>query len=214
MKVSAPSVSDLVIPITVGSSSFLFLLQRLGTGGRRLFGPVMAFWFFVSARSASAASSTHPAVLKALSPTYAVGVLGRPSGDGVLLARRRCPRGDGRGGALRRHGPFRPPPITRAWLVIVFPACILNYMGQGALDPRGPGDAISSPFFLLAPGWAQLPLVFLAAAATVIASQAVITGAFSLSARPSQLGYLPRLRIVHTSAEQIGQIYVPGSTGR
>jgi KUP system potassium uptake protein len=105
-------------------------------------------------------------------------------------------------------GHFGRAPITRAWLLLVFPACILSYMGQGALildDPRN----ISSPFFLLVPAWAQWPLIFLAMAATVIASQAVITGAFSVASQAVQLGYLPRLRIAHTSEETVGQIYVP-----
>ena len=105
-------------------------------------------------------------------------------------------------------GHFGRPPITRAWLLLVFPACILSYLGQGALLLGHPASA-SSPFFLLAPGWARLPMVFLAAAATVIASQAVITGAFSVAQQAAQLGYLPRLRIAYTSEEQIGQIYVP-----
>jgi KUP system potassium uptake protein len=105
-------------------------------------------------------------------------------------------------------GHFGRPPITRVWLILVFPACILSYMGQGALVLSDPGS-ISSPFFLLVPGWARLPMVFLAAAATVIASQAVITGAFSVAQQAARIGYLPRLRIAHTSEERIGQIYVP-----
>jgi KUP system potassium uptake protein len=107
-------------------------------------------------------------------------------------------------------GHFGRAPISRVWLLIVFPACMLSYMGQGALVLDNPSIAVSSnPFFLLPPHWARLPMVFLAAAATVIASQAVITGAFSLTQQASQLGYLPRLRIVHTSEKAIGQIYVP-----
>src|SRR5262249_54609332 len=105
-------------------------------------------------------------------------------------------------------GHFGRGPITRAWLLLVFPACILNYLGQGALILGNPAHA-SSPFFLLVPSWGQLPMVFLAAVATVIASQAVISGAFSVTRQAAQLGYLPRLRIAHTSEEQIGQIYVP-----
>jgi KUP system potassium uptake protein len=105
-------------------------------------------------------------------------------------------------------GHFGRPPITRVWLILVFPACILSYLGQGALVLDDP-SSISSPFFLLVPGWARLPMVFLAAAATVIASQAVITGAFSVTQQAAQLGYLPRLRIAHTSETRMGQIYVP-----
>jgi len=106
-------------------------------------------------------------------------------------------------------GHFGRRPIVRVWLALVFPACILSYLGQGALilgDPRG---SIGSPFFLLVPEWGRVPMVILAAAATVIASQAVITGAFSVTQQAAQLGYLPRLRIAHTSAETVGQIYVP-----
>jgi KUP system potassium uptake protein len=106
-------------------------------------------------------------------------------------------------------GHFGRGPITRAWLFIVFPACVLNYMGQGALVLSDPEKAIANPFFLLVPGWARIPMVILAAAATVIASQAVISGAFSVAQQAAQLGYLPRLRIAHTSEEQAGQIYVP-----
>ena len=106
-------------------------------------------------------------------------------------------------------GHFGRSPITRIWLFLVFPACVLNYMGQGALILGDPKGAIGNPFFLLAPGWAQVPLVFLAAAATVIASQAVISGAFSVTQQAARLGYLPRLRITHTSERRVGQIYVP-----
>ena len=105
-------------------------------------------------------------------------------------------------------GHFGRGPITRVWLLLVFPACILSYLGQGALVLGDPAR-VASPFFLLLPGWARLPMVFLAAAATVIASQAVISGAFSVTQQAAQLGYLPRLRIAHTSEERIGQIYVP-----
>ena len=106
-------------------------------------------------------------------------------------------------------GHFGRAPITRAWLLVVFPACILNYMGQGALILGDPAANISSPFFLLVPDWGRLPMVVLATAATVIASQAVITGAFSIAHQAVQLGYLPRLRISHTSEHTVGQIYVP-----
>src|SRR5690242_6499220 len=105
-------------------------------------------------------------------------------------------------------GHFGRRAITRGWLILVFPACVLSYLGQGALildDPKN----VSSPFFLLVPGWGRLPMVLLATAATVIASQAVITGAYSVASQAAQLGYLPRLRIAHTSASRMGQIYVP-----
>src|SRR5262249_40118778 len=150
----------------------------------------------------------HPEMLKALSPSYAVTFwIDHPGTAFFSLASVVLPV-TGAEALYADMGHFGRPAITRAWLLLVFPACILNYMGQGALV-FGHHTKISSPFFLLAPGWAQLPLVFLAAAATVIASQAVITGTFSLVRQASHLGYLPRLRIIHTSAERIGQIYVP-----
>jgi KUP system potassium uptake protein len=209
VKVSAPSVSDLVIPITVIIIVILFLLQRLGTGTvGRVFGPVMAFWFFVIGAFGVRGLTHHPEVLKALSPSYAVQFWVDHPGTAFFSLASVVLAVTGAEALYADLGHFGRRPITRAWLVIVFPACILNYMGQGALI-LGDHANISSPFFLLAPGWAQLPLVFLAAAATVIASQAVITGTFSLVRQASQLGYLPRLRIIHTSAERIGQIYVP-----
>jgi len=151
----------------------------------------------------------HPEILKALSPTYAVGFLVGHfetaffSLTAVVLAV------TGAEALYADMGHFGRAPITRVWLLLVFPACILSYMGQGALILGDPRRAIASPFFLLVPGWARLPMVFLAGAATVIASQAVISGAFSVAQQASQLGYLPRLRIAHTSEEQAGQIYVP-----
>jgi KUP system potassium uptake protein len=210
VKVAAPSVSDLVVPITAAIIVVLFMLQRLGTGVvGRLFGPVMAIWFAVIAACGIRGIVSHPAILKALSPSYAAGFLFGHftiaffSLSAVVLSV------TGAEALYADMGHFGRAPITRVWLLLVFPACILNYLGQGALILGDPVHAISSPFFLLVPSWGQLPMVFLAAAATVIASQAVISGAFSVTRQAAQLGYLPRLRIAHTSEEQIGQIYVP-----
>jgi len=210
VKVAAPSVDELVVPITAVIIVGLFLLQRLGTGAvGRLFGPVMAVWFTVIGVIGVHGVTAHPAILKALSPSYALGFLFGHfttaffSLTAVVLAV------TGAEALYADMGHFGRGPITRAWLLFVFPACILNYMGQGALILGDPSRAIASPFFLLVPGWARLPMVFLAAVATVIASQAVISGAFSVAQQASQLGYLPRLRITHTSEEQAGQIYVP-----
>jgi KUP system potassium uptake protein len=208
-KVAAPSVAGAVVPITAAIIIGLFLLQRLGTGAvGRLFGPVMALWFAAIGAIGVHGVVAHPQILKALSPTYALGFLTGHfsvafySLTAVVLAV------TGAEALYADMGHFGRAPITRAWLLLVFPACILSYLGQGALvlaDPRN----VSNPFFLLAPGWARLPMVVFAAAATVIASQAVITGAFSVTQQAAQLGYLPRLRIAHTSAERVGQIYVP-----
>ena len=209
VKVAAPSVSDLVVPITAIIIVGLFLLQRLGTAVvGRLFGPVMVFWFATIGFWGARGVSHHPEMLKALSPSYALAfITGHPTAAffslaAVVLAV------TGAEALYADMGHFGPAPIRAAWLLLVFPACILSYMGQGSLI-LGNHSTISNPFFLLVPGWAQLPMVFLAAAATVIASQAVITGTFSLVRQASQLGYLPRMRIVHTSAQRIGQIYVP-----
>jgi KUP system potassium uptake protein len=209
VKVAAPSVSDLVIPITVAIIVALFLVQRFGTGAvGRLFGPVMGVWFTVLAVLGVHGISAHPAILKALSPSYALGFLFGHFGTAFFALTAVVLSVTGAEALYADMGHFGRAPITRAWLLVVFPACILNYMGQGALILDHPAS-ISSPFFLLAPGWAALPMVILAAVATVIASQAVITGAYSVASQAGRLGYLPRLRIAYTSEEQIGQIYVP-----
>ena len=208
-KVAAPSVSDLVVPITAVIIVVLFLLQRLGTGTvGRLFGPVMVFWFFTIGAWGVNGLSHHPEMLKALSPSYALEFWVDHPGAAFFSLGAVVLAVTGAEALYADMGHFGRPAITRAWLLIVFPACILSYMGQGAGILDNPAN-ISNPFFLLVPGWAQLPMVFLAAAATVIASQAVITGTFSLVGQAVRLGYLPRLRIVHTSAQRIGQIYVP-----
>ena len=209
VKVAAPSVAGLVVPITAAIIVGLFLVQRLGTGAvGRLFGPVMGVWFAAIGAIGVRGIAAHPEILKALSPTYALGFLVGHfpiaffSLAAVVLAV------TGAEALYADMGHFGRAPITRVWLILVFPACILSYLGQGALVLDDP-SSISSPFFLLVPGWARLPMVFLAAAATVIASQAVITGAFSVAQQAAQLGYLPRLRIAYTSEERMGQIYVP-----
>ena len=209
VKVAAPSVAGLVVPITAAIIVGLFLVQRLGTGAvGRLFGPVMGIWFAAIGVIGVRGIAVHPEILKALSPTYALGFLVGHfpvaffSLTAVVLAV------TGAEALYADMGHFGRAPITRVWLILVFPACILSYLGQGALVLGDPSSS-RSPFFLLVPGWARLPMVFLAAAATVIASQAVITGAFSVAQQAARLGYLPRLRITYTSEERIGQIYVP-----
>jgi KUP system potassium uptake protein len=209
VKVAAPSVAGLVVPITAAIIVGLFLVQRLGTGAvGRLFGPVMGIWFAAIGVIGVRGIAARPEILKALSPTYALDFLVGHfpvaffSLTAVVLAV------TGAEALYADMGHFGRAPITRVWLILVFPACILSYLGQGALVLGDPGSS-RSPFFLLVPGWARLPMVFLAAAATVIASQAVITGAFSVAQQAARLGYLPRLRIRYTSEERIGQIYVP-----
>jgi len=206
--VAAPSLAGLVVPITAAIIVSLFLVQRFGTGAvGRLFGPVMGIWFAAIGAIGVRGIVAHPEILKALSPAYALGFLVGHfptaffSLTAVVLAV------TGAEALYADMGHFGRAPITRVWLFLVFPACILSYMGQGALVLGDP-STIRSPFFLLVPGWARLPMVLLAAAATVIASQAVITGAFSVAQQAARIGYLPRLRIAYTS-EKIGQIYVP-----
>jgi len=210
VQVASPSVGSIVLPITAVILVGLFLLQRFGTQAvGRLFGPVMMLWFVVIGAWGIRGVVSNPDILRALSPTYALTFLFGHfttaffSMAAVVLAV------TGAEALYADLGHFGRGPITRAWLFVVFPACVLNYLGQGALVLSHPATAIANPFFLLVAGWARIPMVILAAAATVIASQAVISGAFSVTQQAAQIGYLPRLRIAHTSEEQMGQIYVP-----
>jgi KUP system potassium uptake protein len=210
VQVAAPSVGSIVLPLTAAILIGLFMLQRLGTGAvGRLFGPVMVVWFTVIAACGIRGIVSNPAILKALSPTYAGAFLFGHFGTAFFSLAAVVLAVTGAEALYADMGAFGRGPVTRAWLFVVFPACILNYMGQGALVLSDPARAISNPFFLLVPGWGRIPMVVLATAATVIASQAVISGAFSVTQQAAQIGYLPRLRIVHTSEEQVGQVYVP-----
>ena len=210
VQVAAPSVGDIVLPITAVILIGLFVIQRFGTSAvGRLFGPVMLLWFVVIAAWGIKGISSNPDILRALSPTYAVSFLFGHFGTAFFSMAAVVLAVTGAEALYADMGHFGRGPITRAWLFVVFPACVLNYMGQGALVLSDPTKAIANPFYLLVPGWARIPMVILAAAATVIASQAVITGAFSVTQQAAQIGYLPRLRIAHTSEEQVGQIYVP-----
>jgi len=209
VEVAAPSVSSLVIPITVAIIIVLFLVQRMGTGAvGRMFGPVMAVWFTVIGLLGVRGIATQPVILEALSPSYAIGFLFGHFSTAFFSLTAVVLAVTGAEALYADMGHFGRTPVRRAWLLVVFPACILNYLGQGALILGHPAS-ISNPFFLLAPGWARLPMVFLATVATVIASQAVISGAFSVAHQAGRLGYLPRLRIQYTSEQMMGQIYVP-----
>ncbi|MCC3313906.1 potassium transporter Kup [Nocardia africana] len=209
IKVVEPALKDLVIPVTVVIIVALFVVQRRGTATvGRMFGPIMIAWFLTIGICGISGIVHNPRILQALSPTYALGFLIGHFGIAFFALAAIVLAVTGAEALYADMGHFGRRSITRAWLILVFPACTLSYLGQGALildDARN----ISSPFFLLAPGWARLPLVLLATAATVIASQAVITGAYSVASQAAQLGYLPRLRIAHTSESTIGQIYVP-----
>jgi KUP system potassium uptake protein len=209
LKVVQPSLESAVVPGTAAIIVVLFLVQRRGSAAvGRLFGPVMIAWFTVIGACGVTGIVDHPQILRALSPSYALGFLFGHFGTAFFALAAVVLAVTGAEALYADMGHFGRRSITRAWLILVFPACVLSYLGQGALilaDPRN----ISSPFFLLAPGWGRLPLVVLATAATVIASQAVITGAYSVASQAAQLGYLPRLRIAHTSESTMGQIYVP-----
>jgi KUP system potassium uptake protein len=210
LKVVEPSLSHLIIPITAAIIVALFASQRLGTARvGRLFGPVMIVWFLAIGACGVSGIAKHPQILKALSPTYAVGFLAGDFSTAFFSLAAVVLAVTGAEALYADMGHFGRTPIVRGWLVVVFPACILSYLGQGALVLKAPADAVASPFFLLVPGWGRLPMVLLATAATVIASQAVITGAFSVAHQAVQLGYLPRLRTTQTSPEAVGQVYVP-----
>ncbi len=213
VEVAAPGLSHLVVPVAAAILTVLFAVQRFGTGKvGSLFGPVMLLWFAALALAGIAGIVAHPGVLAGLSPSYAVlFVVDHPftafvaMGAVVLVI-------TGAEALYADMGHFGRPPILRAWFFVVFPALALNYLGQASEIIRHP-DAVANPFFLSFPAWARIPMVFLATAATVIASQAVISGAFSLSRQAVQLGLLPPLTVRQTSEHEGGQIYLPGLNG-
>jgi KUP system potassium uptake protein len=203
------SMGSLVIPITVTIIVLLFAMQHRGTGSvGRMFGPIMLVWFATIAALGIRGISMHPEVLKALSPSYAFDFLFHSRWTGFFSLASVVLAITGVEALYADLGHFGRPAITRAWLLLVFPACILSYLGQGALILDDP-SAIRAPFFRLMPHIGLVPLVVLATAATVIASQAVISGAFSMAHQAAQLEYLPQLRVIHTSEREYGQVYVP-----
>ncbi|HEX6780500.1 MAG TPA: KUP/HAK/KT family potassium transporter [Solirubrobacterales bacterium] len=210
MKVVEPSLASLVVPLTAAIVVVLFASQRFGTTAvGRLFGPVMVVWFLVIAACGITGIAARPEILSALSPAYALDFLVGDFGTAFFALAAIVLVFTGAEALYADLGHFGRLPITVAWLALVFPALILNYMGQGALLLDHPGANSAGTFFLLVPEWGRVPMVFLATVATVIASQAVITGAYSVAHQAVQLGYLPRLRVVYTSAKTMGQIYVP-----
>ena len=211
LKVATPSIGHLVVPITVAVLVALFTLQRFGTGlVGRLFGPVMAVWFTVIAVLGIGKIVPHPEVFKALLPSYGVEFFVNHPGVAFIALGSVVLTVTGAEALYADMGQFGRSPIRRAWFFVVFPALILNYLGQAALLLSSP-SAINNPFYLLSPRWAQLPMVILATMATVIASQAVISGAFSVTRQAMQLGFLPRMTIRHTSGRHEGQVYAPGA---
>ncbi|WP_051226426.1 potassium transporter Kup [Mycolicibacterium iranicum] len=213
LEVVDPDFKDLVVPVTAVIIVALFSVQRRGTATvGRFFGPVMILWFVSIAALGVGGIARNPDILRALSPTYALGFLAGHFHIAFFALAAVVLAVTGAEALYADMGHFGRKAITVGWLGLVLPACTLNYFGQGALvlsDER----TVSAPFFLLMPEWSRIPLILLATAATVIASQAVITGAFSVASQAAQLGYLPRLRIHHTSASTIGQIYVPWING-
>ncbi len=209
MNVAAPGLERFVVPITLVVLTILFMVQKHGTGGiGKFFGPITALWFAVLAVLGTIHVAQNPAVLAALSPHYALGfIFNHPKlaflalGAIILCA-------TGAEALYADMGHFGKKPIRLAWFALVMPALVLNYFGQGAMLLRHP-ENINNPFFEMAPHWALYPLVVLATFATVIASQALISAAFSVTKQIIQLGYLPRLRILHTSVNETGQIYIP-----
>lgn len=210
LKADAPALTPAVLPITIAILVVLFVAQSKGTGFiGRLFGPIMLVWFAALALLGTIQIVHTPQVLEALTPWPALNfvahaplavsfaVLGA-----VFLA---VTGGEAMYADMGHFGRF---PIRAAWFVIALPALVLNYLGQAALIVRDP-SALANPFFGLAPAWAHFPLIAFATAATVIASQAIISGVFSLTQQSVQLGFLPRLTILHTSADQEGQVYLP-----
>jgi KUP system potassium uptake protein len=209
LKVAAPRLDAWVIPLTLIVLTALFAAQRYGTGGiGKTFGPITLLWFAVLIALGVPHIVQQPGVLVALNPAYAIGFfITQPVvafiglGAVVLVV-------TGGEALYADLGHFGKLPIRIAWYAVVMPALVINYFGQGAMLLGDPG-AIENPFYLMAPTWARLPLVFLATAATVIASQALITAAFSVTKQAIQLGLLPRMNILHTSVRDTGQIYVP-----
>ena len=209
LEVSAPELKFYVLPISVAVIVALFAMQYKGTGSvGRVFGPIMVVWFFIIGLTGLAEIVRHPFVLLAVSPTYAIGLCIQYKGLAFFVLGAVVLCVTGAEALYADMGHFGARPIRLSWLAFVLPCLILNYFGQGALMIRDP-SAIENPFFLLGPEWMRLPMVILATAATVIASQAVISGAFSMARQCMQLGFLPRMTVRHTSNTEEGQIYVP-----
>ena len=209
LEVISPTFKKFVIPLTLVILLVLFMVQKHGTASMgRFFGPIMVVWFAVIAGLGLVNIAADPLILAAISPHYAVGFMWDNPGTTFIIlgAVVLCVTG---GEALYADmGHFGKKPIRVAWFMVAMPALTLNYFGQGALLLHNPA-AVKNPFFMMAPDWALIPLVGLAAMAAVIASQALISGAFSVTKQVIQLGYLPRLQIQHTSVKDTGQIYLP-----
>jgi len=209
LQVAEPELAHYVIPLTIVILIGLFALQRFGTAiVGASFGPIMIIWFMTLAVVGVSQIILRPEVLLALNPVYAAKFMMLDGWTAFLTLGSVFLAVTGAETLYADMGHFGRKPINRAWIWLVMPALLLNYFGQGALILQD-GEAVANPFFLMVPEWARMPMVILATLATVIASQAVISGAFSVTQQAIQLGYLPRMRIVHTSGFAQGQIYMP-----
>jgi len=209
LRIIAPPLADYVLLIAVIVLGGLFIIQAKGTGKvGKIFSPVMCFWFGLLAVMGVANIIHEPDVLMAVNPYYAIHLLIEVGWQGFLIMGAVVLAITGAEALYADMGHFGLKPIRYAWFSFVFPALLLNYFGQGALLIKHP-DAIQNPFYLLAPNWALYPLLILSTMATVIASQAVISGAFSVTRQAILLGYCPRMNILHTSGEEQGQVYIP-----
>ncbi|MFC5300140.1 potassium transporter Kup [Azospira restricta] len=209
LEIIAPDLHPFIIPVTLLVLVALFAMQKRGTarvGG--MFGPVMIVWFATLAGLGLYNIADNPHVLLALNPLYALGFIFANKAMALVAMGSVVLAVTGAEALYADMGHFGRKPIQLAWYGLVLPALVLNYFGQGALILANP-EAVSNPFYLSAPGWALVPLVVLATAATIIASQAVISGAFSISRQAMQLGFMPRMEIQHTSEKEQGQIYLP-----
>jgi len=209
LEVAAPGLERFVVPITLVVLTALFIVQRHGTGGiGKFFGPITLVWFIVLAILGLVHVARNPAVLAAMSPHYALGFIIEHPGLAFIALGALILCATGAEALYADMGHFGKKPIRMAWFFLVMPALLINYFGQGAMLLAQP-ENVSNPFYEMAPRWALYPLVGLATCATVIASQALISAAFSVTKQVVQLGYLPRLRVLHTSVNATGQVYIP-----
>ncbi|MCU0490488.1 MAG: potassium transporter Kup [Chloroflexaceae bacterium] len=209
LRIATPLFTPYVVPLTVVILVGLFLIQKRGTGQiGRFFGPIMLLWFGVLALLGSIHIVENPAVLTAINPLYAASFFAANGWTGFLILGTVFLVVTGGEALYADMGHFGRRPIQTAWFSLVLPALLLNYFGQGAMLLAEP-EAAENSFYLMAPEWALIPLVILATMATIIASQALISGAFSITMQAENLGFLPRLRIIHTSPTEFGQIYIP-----
>jgi KUP system potassium uptake protein len=208
LKVVSPALGKYVIYISLILVSILFAVEKFGTGKiGAIFGPIMLIWFATIGYLGLLEIIDKPSILKALDPIYGINFLINYSGVSIAILGAIVLAITGGEALYSDMGHFGRTPIKFSWFLIVFPALLLNYFGQGALliaDPK----TIDNPFYRLAPEWALIPLIILASTATIIASQAVISGVFSITSQAVQLGYIPRLRIKHTSTQEFGEVYL------